>query len=37
MLHIFQISNYLDIAKNREEKLRYSGKIVGDDNKEHPG
>jgi hypothetical protein len=36
MFHIFQISNYLDIAKDREEQLRYSGKIVGDDNKEHP-
>ena len=36
MLHIFQISNYLDIANDREEKMRFSGKIVGDDNKEHP-
>jgi len=36
MFHIFQISNYLDIAKDREEQLRYSGKIVGDDTKEHP-
>ena len=26
----------MDIAKDREEQLRYSGKIVGDDTKEHP-
>ena len=36
MLHIFQISNYLDISNDHEEKMRFSGKIVGDDNKEHP-